>query len=218
MRRGLSVALVVLASLLGTAGAQAKAPPDGVDVCGATGACVHLSALQAESDWALWSTGSQVDGVGAPAASGFFVLRWHRPSSAEQTAYYVPAAGKVRQLDENGAAAWWSLRDPVGLRRLTADLPTFAVPRIKRVTVAGRRVRDPQSYTGLFGTGHASWLISQPRWLPVRITADAPSPWTDEATDVRVSRSGAYLWIDGTVFKIPRQLAQRIRRGASLRG
>jgi hypothetical protein len=43
------------------------------------------------------------------------------------------------------------------------------------------------------------------------------NPWTDGANDVRVSRRGGYLLIDGATIKIPLQLAQRIRRGASLR-
>ena len=69
--------------------------------------------------------------------------------------------------------------------------------------------------------------VVQQRSIPatIRVLDTLPSDYvdvfvakTDAATDVRVSRRGAYLWIDGSILKIPLQLAQRIRRGVSLRG
>ena len=90
--------------------------------------------------------------------------------------------------------------------------------RVTRVTVGGRPVRDPQSYLRLFGRGDQDGPVREPHWLRISFTPATANPWTDEATDVRVSRRGGYLLIDGATIRIPLQLAQRIRRGASLRG
>jgi hypothetical protein len=218
VRRILLVAVALAAGLLTTGGAQAKAPPDGVDICGATGTCVHVTMEAAENEWALWLQGSQTDAdATAPAPSAFYVVRWHWDSDA-RTAYYVPAAGRVRQLDERGAPGWWRVHDPASLRQLTSGLEAFTVPTIARVTVGGREVRDPQSYLQLFGRGRTWWPLNQQHWLRVRVTADAASPWTDAASDLRISRRGRYLWVDGTIFKIPLQLARRVRSRVSLRG
>jgi hypothetical protein len=53
-------------------------------------------------------------------------------------------------------------------------------------------------------------------WIRLRFTATAPSPWTDETTDVRITRGASYLLRDDTVFVIPKRLADRARRGLPL--
>src|SRR5438128_1771795 len=78
MKRLFLVALAAAAALFGTAGAQAKAPPDGIDICGATEACLHLAVSDAESEWSLWSTAGYA--VPASGASSFYVLRWNWPN------------------------------------------------------------------------------------------------------------------------------------------
>jgi hypothetical protein len=50
----------------------------------------------------------------------------------------------------------------------------------------------------------------------LRFASDASSPWSDRYVDVRISRTGRLLWVDGTTFRIPLQLAQRIRARRSL--
>jgi hypothetical protein len=216
MTRFLPVALAAAGALLGTAGAQAKAPPDGVQICGADGACLQVDRSVAEDEWSLWGTAGYAT---EPAAvSRFYLVRWHWPNQPEQIAYYVPAAGKVRQLDDRGRGLWFDLHDPRTLRNETAALVGFAAPHVARVTVGGRPVRDPQSYLRLFGKGRQDWPVTEPRWLRISFAPATANPLTDEATDVRVSRRGGYLLIDGATVRIPLQLAQRIRRGASLRG
>ena len=218
MKRLFLVALAVTGALFGTAGAQAKGPPDGVDICGASGTCVHLSTQDAETNWPLWAPPSPDQTDRASAVRPFLVVHWHWPNQPETSAYYVPASGKVRQLDTNGFLAWYDLADATSVRTKTASLDPFPVPRVTRVTVGTRRVRDPESYLQLFGRGYEVFPAILPGWQPIRFTADTASPWTDAATDVRIASRGSLLWIDGTILKIPLQLAQRIRRGASLRG
>src|SRR5437588_10939846 len=215
MNRTLCGALAAAAALLVASGAQAKAPPDGVDVCGASGACVHVTMDQAEANWALWAPPASEEATRPSAVAPFLVVRWHWPGATEQTAYYVPATDKVRQANATDFA-WYSLSDAASIRTLTANLDTYPIPTLTRVTVGGRAVSDPQSYIRLFGMGTEVFPAILPRWLGVRFTADEPSPWTDGRNDVRVSRTGRLLWLDGTMLRIPLRLAQRIRARRSL--
>jgi hypothetical protein len=179
---------------------------------------VHLSVQDAEKNWALWALPSPYQTDRASAVGPFLVVRWHWPGQPQNSAYYVPASGKVRQVDANGFLAWYDLTDESGVRTMTASLDPFPVPRLTRVTVGGRAVRDPQSYVRLFASGYEVFPGILPAWLRIRLSAGAPSPWTDGATDVRIARRGGLVWIDGTILRIPLQLALQIRRGASLRG
>lgn len=173
---------------------------------------------EAETNWALWALPSPYQTDRASAVQPFLVVHWHWPNQPETSAYYVPASGKVRQLDTNGFLAWYDLADPTSVRTKTASLDPFPVPRVTRVTVGTRRVRDPESYVRLFRRGYEVFPAILPGWLRIRFLADTASPWTDAATDVRIARRGSFLWIDGTILRIPLQLARRIRRGASLLG
>jgi hypothetical protein len=217
MIRTLYAAVAVTAALFAAGGAQAKAPPDGVDVCGADNACVHLTMQQAESNWALWSAPNPYQSLRPSPVAPFLTVRWHWPGQAERHAYYIPTSGKTRQLDENGFLAWYDLPKTNDVEALTANLERFAIPHVTRVTVGGRPVQDPQSYLDVFNGGQDWFVPIYPRWLRIKLTADAPSPWTDGANDLRISRKGRILWLDGMTLRIPLQLAQRIRAGRSLR-
>ena len=215
MTRTLCAAFVASAALFAVPGAQAKAPPDGVDICGADGACVHLTWQQAETSWALWSSADAPSVAPGPVAP-FLLVRWHWPGQAEQTAYYVPADGQVRQHDSTGLTSWLKVANATDLRSMIAGLTPYPVPQVMRVTVAGRPVRDPQSYLRMFGAGENWFAAILPRFLRITFTTDAPSPWTDDADDYFISRKGRLLWIDGNIVRIPLPLAQRIRARRSL--
>ncbi len=215
MRAKAATTFVAAATLFFAAGAQAKAPPDGVDICGASGTCVHLTAADAETNWALWAAPSMSDSARTSAVAPFLLVHWHWTGLAMQTAYYVPATGGVRQI-QGESLSWFDLQDPGSIRTLTATLETFPAPTFTRVTVGGRAVADPQSYAKLFAVGTETFPAILPGWLRVRFSADAPSPWTDGREDVRISRTGRVLWVDGTTLRIPLQLARRIRARRSL--
>jgi hypothetical protein len=215
MTRTLCAAFVASAALFAVPGAQAKAPPDGLDVCGADDACIHLTMEQAEQNWALWSSANEQSDL-PHAVAPFLLVRWHWPGDpAERSAYYVPSTGQVRQ-HESDLTSWSDLQNAGNVRAMTAKLTPFPVPRVTRVTVGGRAVRDPQSYLDIFGAGKVWFSAILPRWLRITFTADAPSPWTDGADDYFISRKGRLLWIDGNIVRIPLQLAQRIRARRSL--
>jgi hypothetical protein len=218
MKRLFLVALAAAGALFGTAGAQAKAPPDGQQICGSNGACIRLGREDVQNVLALLS--SQYEPATASAPFPFLVVRWQWPNSPEMTAYYVPATGKVLHVYEAAGARWSSIpgTNARELRSASAELVPFAVPKIVRVTVGRRPAKDPQSYLRLFGRGQQDWPFSEPRWIKITLFGDAPSPWTDATTETFVSRRGGYLSVDGATITIPLQLAQRIRRGVSLRG
>jgi len=212
-----SLGAVIAASLLLAAGAEAKAPPGGVDLCGANGDCVNVPVQDAETNWALWSPPSQSDSSRTSAVAPFLLARWQWPDQPMQTAYYVPSTGKTRQTDSTGfLVSWFKLQNAESVRALAASIGAYPIPTVTRVTVGGRPVADPQSYLKLFAVGSPWWSPSWPRWLGVRFTSQAPSPWTDGREDVRIGRTGRLLWVDGSTFRIPLQLARRIRAGRPL--
>jgi hypothetical protein len=213
-----TTALVAIAatSLLLASGAQAKAPPGGVDLCGANGACLNVATQDAETNWALWAPPNFTDAKPASPVAPFLIVRWHWTDQAPETAYYVPSTGKVRHVDSGGLRAWFNLQDAQRIRTLAANLDPYPAPVFSSVTVGGKPVADPQSYAKLFSMGHEWFPLNYPRFIRIRFASDTPSPWTDSYSDVRISRTGRLLWIDRTTFKIPLQLARRIRARQSL--
>jgi hypothetical protein len=209
------VALAAAGALFAVSGAEAKAPPDGVEICGADGACVHLSMQQAEGHWSLF--GATHEGTSAAAVLPFYVVRWHWMENDQRVGYYIPGAGKTRQLDPQGGALWLDLEDARTVRSWSTQLTPFAAPKFTRVTVGGRAVRNPASYAKLFGRGAEAFPIILPGWLQITFASATSTPWTDAAVDMRISRRGALLWENGTMVKIPLRLAQRIRAGKPLR-
>src|SRR5919197_6260123 len=154
MRLRLVSALVLAAALVVAPGAVGKAPLTGVEVCG-VGACVQLSAGDAEQLWTLLDEGP------APAVAPFLVLRWHVTEGAPvETAYYVPSRRALRwPVEASGPVALWRSLDPraaAALTRAAAGLTPFAAPAPTRVTVGGRPVRAPATYLRLFGGVHVS--------------------------------------------------------------
>ncbi len=213
MSAKLGTVALAAAALVLAAAAQAKAPPGGIDVCGADGGCVHVTMAQAETEWALWSPPSLSESVRPSAVAPFLVVHWLTAEQATQTAYYVPSTGSVRH-DADGVHVWFPLTDAVAVRTLTANLQTYPAPAFTSVTVGGRPANDPQSYARLFSVG-SPWLpLQYPSFIRIRLTTAAWSPWTGE--DVRISRTGRLLWLDGETFRIPLQLARRIRARRSL--
>jgi hypothetical protein len=208
-------ALAAAGALLVVAGAQAKEPPDGIEVCGAADACVQVSQRDAEpAMWGIGKTGSWTPAAPAP----YYVLRWHWPGQVEQTEYYVPSAARLRVLTEFGV--WWYEVDGVsaqGLTAVVAALEPLSVPKLSSVTVAGRAARDPQSYLRLLRAARqvSAWPGAA-GWLPVKLEATQPSPWTDGLNDVRISKRNGFVWVDGRVFKISKRLAALARSGSSL--
>jgi hypothetical protein len=214
-RAGLALVAAAGAFLLAGA-AQAKAPPGGVDVCGQSG-CVHLAWAEAEQ---FWVHAHNARGPARPAPGPFYVLRWHWISSEEESAYLVPLRLAVRWNSGTGHAAAWGGVDRSAIELIeqaAARIDPYPTPTLTRVTVGGRAVREPQTYFKLL-SGKQSWTFVTGAWLRVKFESSLASPWTDGTSIVRISMQRPYVSIDGWFYRIPRDVAQRARRGLSLSG
>ena len=190
--------------------AQAKAPPLGVKICGAT-ACRSVSQEDAER-MGIWHLASSVT-PGKPAP--FYVVRYRwNAKDPEQTSYWIPSTGLLRVVTPN-LISWYRFGRGA-LEPFVTDPAAITMPRITAVTVRGRAVRGPASYVRLFTEGRRVDVWPEYSWLRVRFTSTAPSPWTDASADVRISSGGAFLLRDDIVFAIPKRMADRVRRGLAL--
>jgi hypothetical protein len=208
-RTGLALFVTAGALLLG-GGAQAKAPPSGMDVCGAR-ECVHLAWQQAEQFWIR--AGEE---GGPTAAAPFYLLRWHFDAEPERTAYYVPATGAMRWLSPTR----WGVVSPEGVAALKQPLSAiepYPAPKPTYVTVGRRVARHPQTYLRLLD-GKPSVIFPATDWLRVTLRSVDASPWTNGAALIRLGKTSPYVVVDGWTFRIPRALAKRARLGLSLGG
>jgi hypothetical protein len=211
-----SLAVAAAAAVLAVVpGAQAKAPPSGVDFCGPF-SCVHLAWQQAEQIWI--GGGGQIRPLSQ--ASPFYVLHWRYSPETEQTAYYIPDAQVLRWPTQTGKSATWTSVDAPtaaaieagveGLAPYPATLPT-------EVSVGGRVARGPETYLRLLAGPYAGMAIGA-TWLDVKMRADTPSPWTDGLIEIHISAGGRsrLVEVDGWVHKVPWRVANRARRGLPL--
>jgi hypothetical protein len=216
MTRFLLALLLAALALAAVSGAQAKAPPSGIDVCGASG-CLHLAFQQSE---ALWTGGHE---VGRPlrVPAPFFVLRWTwGPSQPEQTAYYVPTAGALRWPNASGDPATWMRVGPATAAMFdaaTRGLSPYPVTAPTAVTVGTKQARGPETYLRLL-EGRDAGIAPVTLWVTVRMRSDPMSPWTDDRAVIRISARGRsrLVLVDGWVHRVPLWVANRARRGLPL--
>jgi hypothetical protein len=212
-RLGLALVAAAGAFLL-VGAAQAKAPPGGLDVCGQSG-CVHLAWGEAEQ---FWVHAHNTGGPARPAPGPFYILRWHWNPAEEESAYLVPGRLAVRWNSGTGHAASWGGVDRSAIdlvEQAAARVDPYPTPSLTRVTVGGRAVREPQTYFKLL-SGRQTWLFFTSVWLRVKFESPVVSPWTDGSSIVRLSKKRPYVSIDGWFYRIPKDVAQRARRGLSL--
>jgi hypothetical protein len=210
-------AVAAAAVLVVVSGAQARIPPNGVDVCGRSG-CVHLAFEQSQLIW----TGGHEIGRPLRVPSPFYLLRYKWfATDPEQTAYYVPAARAVRFASERATdATWmWLDRDAASVvDRAAAGLTPYAVTPPTTVTVGDKQARGPETYLRLL-RGRGGGLITPATvWITVTLRSSPPTPWTDGSSDIRLSAPGRsrIVLVDGWAHKIPLRIANRARRGLPL--
>jgi hypothetical protein len=216
MARFALVFAAAAAVLAVVSGAQAKVPPEGVQLCGVS-ACVRLSVE--ESALVLAGGGD----VGRPlrAPSPFYVLRWRWSSSApEQIAYYVPAAHALRWPTASGQSATWtwiSVTAAGAIEALAVGLSPYPAVPPTSVTVGTKQALGPETYFRLL-RGPAAGIAPVTLWLTVRMRSDPASPWTDDRSEIRISARGRsrLVLVDGWVHKVPLWVANRARRGLPL--
>lgn len=209
MRRlaGLATASIAAAVLAG--GAAGKAPPQGILICGQS-ACKAI--LQADAEHVLISLYGSATQPAAPAPS--YVLRWQW-NAPEQRVWWVPRGGLIRGAD--GGWKSLSVTSEQLLGEWAAGLAPYPAPTITRAEVGGRVAENPQSYLRLLRGGELSPSFDGARgFVGVRLASLDPSPWTNGATWVMVSRARGFVWRDVWVYRVSPALAERARRGLSL--
>jgi hypothetical protein len=214
--KGSSLAVAAAAAVLAVVpGAQAKAPPGGVDICGAS-SCVHLAWQQAEQIWI--GGGGQIRPLSH--ASPFYVLRWRYSPETEQTAYYISDAHVLRWPTPSGKSATWTSVAPTTAAAIEAGvvgLAPYPATRPTEVSVGGRMARGPETYLRLLDGPYAGMEIGA-TWLDVKLRGAVLSPWTDGLIEIHISAGGRsrLVSVDGWVHKVPWRVANRARRGLPL--
>jgi hypothetical protein len=214
----------VLASsclLVWTAAAQAK-ELSSFKACGSTGCrTIKDPQLLRTLIRAVEAQGEPVS-VPTPVPAPFLRLEfWVRGDSTTAPSfvqYYVPSGGVVALNTDPDA---WTWVRPGALRplldRVTTGVARFATPRISRVTIGGRPVRDPVSYARLFTLqGEADNLPGEPDWKPIVIETAQPSPWGKNAATLEYSASKNVLWRSIQFVHIPSGIAAQFESRKSL--
>lgn len=212
MKRTLAVALVGAAALVLPALAAAKELTK-AEICGADEcATVTGAALQR-----LANTGDGLTDP-APAPGAFYRVTFtveHEGESDSWSIYYVP--GDRLALPEGE----WEQIGPGALaeyHRATAGLDPFPAPTLERVTVDGRTVKDPASYTTLYtaGTPDGSVPSGLADWIPVEMTFDrADTPWSG-APYIYFSPNNGMVQRGIDIVRLPDGMAADVRAGRSL--
>jgi len=228
MRRAAIAALLTAWFLVVTAGAEAKEPPAGFQLCGSNG-CATIGMDDGEPlAISLFFGGGSVE-LWTPAATPapFYSLRWSYQQGQLHTAYFVPDLNLVRfvgdsasaTVDPRGDIHWLRLdsRARAILDRIAATLQPTPVPSPSTVMVGGKAVQDPASYLRLWSVGKPTYSWPRGGFLKIKVTCDVASPWTDESAHLSIARRRPFLLRDSTILRIPAKLAQQVRARVSLR-
>lgn len=132
-------------------------------------------------------------------------------------AWWVPSTGALGAPGESGSPVWSSIsgRAREFLTQRTAALAPFPTPRLRRVLVGTRPVRDPNSYLRLLTPAWPVSAESASDWKRIVVTASAPNPWSAHA-HLLYSPSTNVLWRGAERFDVPKRIAANIEAGRSL--
>jgi hypothetical protein len=214
--KALVVAAVGLVALALPATSAAKEIAS-VTVCGASGCRTTHNPPQ--------QIASGADGVPdpAPAPAPYYTvtLTAGEPGAMESwQIFYVPEPAFLGLRGEAGRAVFERLEEgalPL-LQAAARGVEPFPAPTITRVTVGGKRVADPASYTRLLTIeGEESSIAAPADFVPIVFHATRPSPWT-ELRYLMFSPSSGTLERSISLVELPDRLAAAVAGGASLDG
>jgi hypothetical protein len=225
MRRAVFILFVLAASLLVVPGASAQTPGGGllvVRVCGANGCKPIFNGV-----FLVEPSAAAAEATGAPPIGPFYVLEPSNYRAKDQTdeasgpttpAFFVPGAGVLRARPDAGQLAqqeWIELPDATEstLRAQLRGLQPFPAPQLTRVLIAGRAVRDPESYLAVYERFPAA---AEPgfsnRGTPVAIAlrSERRSPWSDGHNRVAYYPHVQLLFRDGQWVRPSSEVVERI--------
>ena len=161
----------------------------------------------------------------APPVSSYYELRWADEGLGDaphSLGWVVPDEGMIatQRFVGNGGVKWFRLAGGIAgpLAGATRGIEPFPAPRLTRVYVGDREVADPGPYLALLGPLEPMPGRAEPD-VPLGLVTAAPTPWT-------MPSSYAELWyspdedavlVDGTWYRVPAELANRIDADAGLR-
>lgn len=215
-------ALAATSVLVWTAAAEAK-ELSSFKACGASG-CKAIKDPQLLKGL-IHSVEAQGDtvGVSTPAPASFlrleFRVRGDEATGPSFVEYYAPSRGRVAFNTDPGALAWVRPAPAVRalLDRVITGVTPFATPRITRVTLGGKPVRDPASYARLFTLkGKAESFPDDPDWKPIAIEMGGPTPWSTSAANLEYSPSKNVLWRGSEFVLLPSGLSAQLEARKSL--
>jgi hypothetical protein len=164
-----------------------------------------------------------------------------QPAGESEPFYFVPNARMTRSGDGGGGAVWSRVEQiPKALSDAMRALRPLPAPRLTRVVVGNRVANDPHSYLRLFRLPSPRRLVRDPAgprpgvepttselvaywesvrrlYIPITLEARRDTPWSDHKTSLWIGRRHDLLMRDGELVRVPRLLADRVRRARSLR-
>lgn len=161
-----------------------------------------------------------VEGAGSalpPPARPFYVLELSVEGAPHvQKGWYVPSSHTTRWLLP-APSTWTTLRPRASafMQRHLPEGPPHRAPRPVRVVVARRSVVRTAPYAHVFDRlPEAPGPPPHARWITIRVTWPAGTPWRYEHTDVFALPSRRILARPGGWFFIPAAFADVIARDA----
>jgi hypothetical protein len=201
---------LVLIGLLALVFASDALAKGAVQVCGPA-ACVQLADETTPPTWLFGGSGEVSRVFAVPAPASYYVIRFADVRTT--LAYWIPSSAMLEIVSQAGVGVWMSAptEDQAQLRHLTNGVEPFAAPTRADVYVNGNKVKAATAtFLRLFTIGTRVAPPTRVSWLPIWVGGGS-SPWTDARADFRISKTGAYLWRNGLVLKIPAATAKKIR-------
>lgn len=218
MARRIALVVAVAGAALVAAGAAPAKRISELRICGAE-SCTTITDPTALAEFEASAASFRSIEPAAPASYYSIRLTFDAGNGtlAVRTAFYLRSAGAMRQIDR-GTAVWTQIptaeRD--FLDRTAAGLEPFAVPRVTRATVGGKRAADPASYLDLYRLKARPASPGGRHWKRIRLHSAVPSPWTDRAARLAFSPRTNRLERDGEYLHLPRAVARAVRRAAAV--
>jgi len=146
----------------------------------------------------------------------FFMGEGGRTRGEAFRGHYALQGQALRETGGRGDEPWTTLasRGAAVLEATLRGLEPFPAPRLARVQVDGHTSADPSAYEPLLGLRPGPIGVLPDAGVPVRLTWNGRSPWSDVTSLEFDPASGLLLGPSGYV-RVPRELASRLRREAA---
>lgn len=213
----LAITTVAVLALAGTA--QAKEVTS-LKICGAS-SCKTTTDREALRDWEAQMSGNSAP-VNYTNPQPYYTIEMgfgdgegnviHRES-----AYWLPDAA-VQKFVSATQDPWWKLApSQVSLyRELSSGLEAFK-PTLSRVSVAGKRVSDPNSYLRLLGNFPRTLFPRGKLHLThIILRSSTTNPWVDRVAGISYDAKRRLLIRSDGHFRLPAALGKLVMKRASL--